>query len=148
MRAGPLRPKLRRETMVRLAILNEPEALKQLNAAAQDKTSEARNEALGILAVAQHAGSFDRLYDAAVWVRGGERLLLAEALAEAGDSRASQLLKPFVKEPEPKVRRRAVAALGLMANAGRLPDYIAFFEPLLADSDPKVAMLATVSLIQ
>ncbi|HNN97064.1 MAG TPA: hypothetical protein PKI03_32570, partial [Pseudomonadota bacterium] len=148
LRAGPIRPMLRRYILVRLVILNEPETLKQLQAAAAEKAGEARNEALAILAVAQHSGSFDRLYDAAVWVRGAERLLLAEALAEAGDARASQLLRPFAKEPEPKVRRRAVAALARMASNGRLPDYIAIFEPLLTDSDPKVAMLATVGLFQ
>ncbi len=148
LRAGPIRPMLRRDILVRLVSLNEPETLKQLQAAAAEKAGEARNEALAILAVAQHSGSFDRLYDAAVWVRGAERLLLSEALAEAGDPRTSQLLRPFVKEPEPKVRRRAVAALARMASNGRLPDYIAIFEPLLADSDPKVAMLATVGLFQ
>ncbi len=149
LRAGSLSKTLRREALVRLAVLADSEALGQLNAAAKttDSGDEPQTEALLVLALAGQKHAADNLRLAAELARGLDQLEQATVLAELGDKHAVALLLPLLQRPEPKVRQQALAALGRLANRGHFPAYPKTFLPLLTDSDPQVALTAAVALL-
>lgn len=149
LREGSLRKTLRREALVRLAVMQDPEALSQLNAAAQaaDSGGEQQTEALVVLALAQKKHAAANLRLAAELAHGNELLEQASALAELGDSHAAALLLPLLQQPDPKVRQRALAALGRLAGSGHFRTYPQTFLPLLTDADPQVALIAAVALL-
>jgi HEAT repeat protein len=152
LRAGSVPPLLRRAALVRLALLHDGEALKQLSALAHPagKASEKdplHDEALQVLALAQQPHAMDELRKAAESAQGERRLEFAVTLAEAGDKHAAGLLLPLVGSTAPKVRKRALGALCRLAKGGHYPAYTTTVKPLLSDADPQVALIAAVALL-
>ena len=149
LRAGSLPKALRREALVKLAKQGDPQALSQLNAAAQtsDAGGEQQTEALLVLALAQQKHAAANLRLAAELARGTDLLEQATILAEIGDKHAAALLLPLLHKPEPKVRQRAIGALAQLANRGLFAAYPKTFLPLLNDSEPQVALTAAVALL-
>jgi len=155
LRAGSVPADLRRSALVQLLVMNDAEAERQVNEAAGKKPSEAqgdekalRIEAIAALALAKKPHGGDLLYSAARQAFGEEHVELSLLLAEAGDKWALKLVQPLLKDTSPKLRARAAAALGWLAEAGSLPNgqsgLIAAVEPLLKDTDPQVALTAAV----
>ena len=149
LRAGTVRKTLRREALVRLAVLHDPEALSQLKEAAQSSApaGEQQTEALQVLALAKQPQAEVNLRLAAEVARGSELLEQASVIAELGDRHAAALLSPLIKDSPPKVRQRALAALCRLAASGHFPGYTQTLLPLLNDSDPQVALIAAVALL-
>jgi len=151
LRAGMKQPALRREALIRLVALLDGDALRQLEEAtkhpATGPTKETHLEALQILTLAQQPGAADRLRHLMQSVVPAERVELAEVLAEGNDPQAVATLLPLLKESQPKVRQRALAALGRLACLGKWPDYAQVLKPLLHDADSHVALTAAVALV-
>jgi HEAT repeat protein len=151
LRAQLSQSSLRRDALVRLAKLGDGEALRQLAEATQQPatgpTKDAHLEALQVLTLAKQPGASDKLLKMAQSVVPAERVELGAVLAEVQDERVVSLLLPLMADASPKVRQRALAALGRMASQGRLPGYAETLIPLLKDTDSQVALTAAVSLL-
>ncbi len=156
LRAGAVPLELRRSVLTQLLNMNDAESLHQANEAAQLPASaqgdekQRRLEALQVLALSHQPKAGDFLYSAATHAGGDDHVAMALALAEAGDAWAPRLVQPLLHDPAPKLRARAAAALGWLAQQGKWPSepdgLIAILEPLLSDRDPEVALTAAVLL--
>ena len=160
LRHGAVPTDLRRDVLVQLIVMKDPEALRQVNEAAaknpapgETDVRQQRLEALQALALSHQPRAGDLLYSAASKAGGDEHVELVMALAEAGDSWAPKLLTPLLKDPNPKLRARAAAGLGWVANQLKDPAHqeerlrmAGAIEPLMADKDPQVALTAAVML--
>jgi HEAT repeat protein len=149
LRSGTVLKALRRDALVKLAVLQDPEALSQLQAAAQSGAAggEQQTEALLVLALAHQKNAAENLRMAAELASGSDLIELAVVLAQVGDKRAVGLLLPLLKDVQPKVRLRALGALCQLASAGLFPAYEKTLAPLLSDADPQIALTAAVALL-
>ena len=147
LRAGSVRKTLRRDALVRLAVLQDPVALGQLREAAQGSSGEQQTEALQVLALAKQPKAEVNLRLAAEVARGTELLEQAAVLAELGDRHAATLLVPLLKDPQPKVRQRALGALCRLAGSGHFHAYTKTLLPLLNPAQPQGALFAAVALL-
>ncbi len=142
---------LRRDALVRLAILRDAEALRQLEDATQQPatgpTKEAHLEALQILTLAKQPGAAEKLEKMSLSVVPAERVVLAEVLAEVLDPKAVSVLLPLLSDSQPKVKQRALASIGRLAIRGLWPGYTDMLIPLLNDADSQVALTAAVTLV-
>jgi HEAT repeat protein len=62
------------------------------------------------------------------------------------DPHAASLLLPLLHDPQPKVRRRALSALGSLAHKKLWKHPDKTLTPLLDDADGQVALLSAVTL--
>jgi serine/threonine protein kinase len=149
LRSGTVLKALRRDALVKLVVLQDPEALNQLQAAAQSGAAggEQQTEALLVLALAHQKNAAENLRMAAELASGSDLIELAVVLAQVRDKRAVGLLLPLLKDVQPKVRLRALGALCQLASAGLFPAYEKTLAPLLSDADPQVALTAAVALL-
>jgi HEAT repeat protein len=149
LRSGTVLKALRRDALVKLAVLQDPEALSQLQAAAQSGAAggEQQTEALLVLALAHQKNAAENLRMATELASGSDLIELAVVLAQVGDKRAVGLLLPLLKDVQPKVRLRALGALCQLASAGLFPAYEKTLAPLLSDADPQIALTAAVALL-
>lgn len=160
LRAGGIPADLRREVLVQLLLLKDPEAKKQIDAAAAASATQAQGDeraqriaAVQAMALAHEPRGADLLYSAAKAAHGEEHVELVLALAESGDKWAPPLVLPLLKDRAPRLRQRAAAALGWLSQHGTWPgpsdrkDALATaLEPLLSDEDSGVALTAAVLL--
>jgi len=156
LRGGEIPSELRRSILVQLLLMKDTEAQRQVDEAAKNTSElsgddkQRRLEALQALALAHQPRSGDFLYSAAKRSGGEDHVELALALAEAGDSWAPKLVKPLLQDPSPKLRARAAAALGWVAQQSKGPEaekgLTTAVEPLLSDKDPQVVLTAAVLL--
>ena len=151
LRAQLTDPELRREALVRLAVLRDAEALRQLEDAtrqpATGPTKDAHLEALQVLTLAKQPGAAEKLQKISLSVVPLERVGLAEVLAEVLDPKAMSVLLPLLGDSQPKVKQRALASLGRLASRGLWPGYTDTLIPLLNDADSQVALTAAVTLV-
>ena len=151
LRAQLTDPGLRREALVRLAVLRDAEALRQLEDAtrqpATGPTKDAHLEALQVLTLAKQAGAAEKLQKISLSVVPLERVGLAEVLAEVLDPKAVSVLLPLLGDSQPKVKQRALASLGRLASRGLWLGYTDTLIPLLNDADSQVALTAAVTLV-
>ena len=148
LRAGPIRKPVRREALLQLGQRKDATVLEQLTAAAQkDELSEAKIEALVVLGLLGQAGAERALLQAAEKASPDDRAELLLGYAERGGTLATTLALPFLKNSQAKVRRRAVAVLGRMADQGHFAEYRKTFLPLLGDADAQVALTAALVLL-
>jgi tRNA A-37 threonylcarbamoyl transferase component Bud32 len=155
-RAGEIPRELRREVLVQLLVLNDAEAQKQIEQAAEKPPEgevDARKQhldAVQALALAKKPRGGDLLYSAAKSASGAEHVELALALAESGDKWAADLVLPLLKDPNGSLRARAAAALASLSQRGvpiKHPGgLVGLIQPLLGDGDPQVALTAAVLL--
>ena len=150
IKAGMKQPTLRRDALVRPVLAKDAEALRQLEALAEPPQNSddksAHIEALQVLVLAKHKGAADNLRQKAKPLPPAERIDLLETLAEAEDPHAASLLLPLLHDPQPKVRRRALSALGSLAHKKLWKHPDKTLTPLLDDADGQVALLSAVTL--
>ena len=142
---------LRRDALVRLAVLRDAEALRQLEDATQQPatgpTKDAHLEALQVLTLAKQPGAAEKLQKMSLSVVPLERVGLAEVLADVLDPNAVSVLLPLLSDSQPKVKQRALASIGRLAIRGVWPGYTDTLIPLLNDADSQVALTAAVTLV-
>ncbi len=142
---------LRRDALVRLAVLRDAEALRQLEDATQQPatgpTKDAHLEALQVLTLAKQPGAAEKLQKMSLSVVPLERVGLAEVLADVLDPNAVSVLLPLLSDLQPKVKQRALASIGRLAIRGVWPGYTDTLIPLLNDADSQVALTAAVTLV-
>ena len=77
-----------------------------------------------------------------------DELSFRTLLAESGDVRAKELLRPRLSDPSGMVRQKAVAALAALSVHGGRPCDVSLVVPLLRDADALVRLSAAVAFVQ
>ncbi len=147
---GGIPPALRQAALLQLVQMGDLTTEKQLQQALHVGTTEvardamdAADEALIVFARAGRPAAQTQLVLVAQRAEIPRRLELAVALADAGETRAVELLLPLLSDATPRIRQRAAGALGSLGAAVATTALTA----LLDDSDPGVALAAAAALV-
>ena len=143
---GGLRPTLYRRALRELLRLKDPGTVKRLDRALTDANPNLRSEAAEVLSLLGRRDGQDALYQLAM--QHPDELSFRTLLAESGDVRAKELLRPRLSDPSGMVRQKAVAALAALSVHGGRPCDVSLVVPLLRDADALVRLSAAVAFVQ
>ena len=115
--------------------------------AAQGMASEAHQEALAALTRAGKAEARTQLLSEAQKSTMPLQLDQLVTLAEVGEVQAGAPLLALLTDQTPRVRQRAVTALGALLGQGLMPEALPAVAALMQDGDPAVALASAVAVL-
>src|SRR5262249_12902779 len=145
--AGTLRPGPYRAALAQLLAMRDRTTHRRIESAAKGENPTQRLEAAEGPARAGQSRGRDPRFPIASSASGACRLEPGALLAEVGDARARELLLPLLGDATARVRQRALAGLGQLAESGLYNGNAAALSPLLNDADSQVALTAAVATV-
>ena len=146
-RAGSVTTALRAATLLQLLRLGDENTEKLMRLAAQGMASEAHQEALAALTRAGKADARTQLLNEAQKSTLPLQLDQLVTLAEVGEVQAGAPLLALLTDQTPRVRQRAVTALGALLGQGLMPEALPAVAALMQDGDPAVALASAVAVL-
>lgn len=146
-RAGSVTTALRAATLLQLLKLGDENTEKLMRLAAQGMASEAHQEALTALTRAGKAEARTQLLSEAQKSAMPLQLDQLVTLAEVGEVQAGAPLLALLTDQTPRIRQRAVTALGALLGQGLMPETLPAVAALMQDGDPAVALASAVAVL-